>query len=74
MLIYEKNVHRKKNLSQSGAEKITFSPKPDRQTDRHTDGRTFAFIELNYIHTSYLILIHMIKLIEHLTSIELLHI
>ena len=27
-------------LSQSGAEKITFPPKPDGQTDRHTDIRT----------------------------------
>ena len=40
-------------ISQLGAEKITFPPKPDRQTyrhayihtDRQSDGRTFAFIE-----------------------------
>ena len=36
-------------LSYIGAEKITFPPKPDRQTYRqtyiHTDGRTLAFIE-----------------------------
>ena len=36
-------------ISQLGAEKITFPPKPDRQTDIHTyretDERTFAFIE-----------------------------
>ncbi len=36
-------------ISQLGAEKITFPPKPDghtdRQTDRQTEGRTFAFIE-----------------------------
>ena len=34
-----------KALSQLGAEKITFTPKPDGHTDRQTDGRTFAFIE-----------------------------
>ena len=27
-------------ISQLGAEKITFPPKPDRQTDIHIDGRT----------------------------------
>ncbi len=27
------------------AEKITFTPKPDGQTVRHTDGWTLAFIE-----------------------------
>ena len=32
-------------LSYIGAEKITFPPKPDRHTDIHTDGPTFAFIE-----------------------------
>ncbi len=36
-------------ISQLEAEKITFSPKPDRhtyiQTDRQTDGQTFAFIK-----------------------------
>ena len=36
-------------LSQLGAEKIEFPPKPDRQTYRQTyiqtDGRTFAYIE-----------------------------
>ena len=40
-------------LSYIGAEKITFTPKPDRHTDGHTDGhtdiqtdgRTLAFIE-----------------------------
>ena len=36
-------------ISQLGAEKITFPPKPDGHTDIHTDrqtdGRTFAFIE-----------------------------
>ena len=42
MLIYEGNLHKNKigAISQLGAEKIAFSPKPDRQTDRHTDGRT----------------------------------
>ncbi len=54
MLIYEGNLHKKIGaISQLGAEKITFPPKPDGQTylqtDRHTyrqtDGRTFAFIE-----------------------------
>ncbi len=46
-----------KALSYIGAEKITFPPKPDRQTyiqtyrqtyrhkDMHTDGRALAFIE-----------------------------
>ena len=29
-------------ISKLGAEKITFSPKPDGQTDRHTEGRTDA--------------------------------
>ncbi len=38
MLIYEGNLHKKNGaISQLGAEKITFPPKPD--------GRTFAFIE-----------------------------
>ncbi len=32
-------------LSYIGAEKITFPPKPDGQTDRQADGRTLAFIE-----------------------------
>ncbi len=32
-------------ISQLGAEKITFPPKPDGHTDRQTDRRTFAFIE-----------------------------
>ncbi len=36
-------------ISQLGTEKITFLPKPDGQTYRHTvrqtDGRTFAFID-----------------------------
>ena len=32
-------------ISQLGAEKIVFPPKPDRHTYIHTDGRTFAFIE-----------------------------
>ncbi len=29
-------------LSQSGAEKITFPPKPDGHTDRHTDGHKYS--------------------------------
>ena len=36
-------------ISQLGAEEITFPPKPeghtDIQSDKQTDGRTFAFIE-----------------------------
>ncbi len=32
---------KKRALSYTGAEKITLPPKPD----RHTDGRTLAFIE-----------------------------
>ncbi len=32
-------------ISQLGAEKITFPPKPDGHIDIQTDGRTFAFIE-----------------------------
>ena len=41
MLIYEGNLHKKNGaISQLGAEKITFPPKPDRQTDIQTDGRT----------------------------------
>ena len=32
-------------LSQLGAEKIAFPPKPDGQTDIDTDGRAFAFVE-----------------------------
>ncbi len=37
MLIYEENLHKKIGvISQLGAEKITFPPKPDRHTDRHT--------------------------------------
>ncbi len=46
MLIYEGNLHKKIGaIFQLGAEKITFLPKPDGQTDRHTDGRTTVFIE-----------------------------
>ncbi len=51
MLIYEGNLHTIKigALSYIGAEKITFPPKPDIQTDRHTDihtdERILAFIE-----------------------------
>ncbi len=42
MLISEGNLNKKNGaISQLGAEKITFPPKPD----EHTDGRTFAFIE-----------------------------
>ena len=38
MLIEEGNLHQKNvGISQLGAEKITFPPKPDRHTDRHTD-------------------------------------
>ncbi len=41
MLIYEGNLHKKIwVISQLGAEKITFPPKPDGQTDIQTDGRT----------------------------------
>ena len=29
-------------LSYIGAEKITFTPKPDGQIDRHTDGGTYG--------------------------------
>ena len=37
MLIYEGNLHKNIGaISQLGAEKITFPPKPDRQTDRRT--------------------------------------
>ncbi len=32
-------------ISQLGAKKIKFYPKPDGQTDIQTDGWTFAFIE-----------------------------
>ena len=32
-------------LSQLGAEKIAFPPKPNGQTDRHKDERTLVFIE-----------------------------
>ncbi len=32
-------------ISQLGAEKITFPPKPDGHTVRQTDGWTFAFID-----------------------------
>ena len=50
MLIYEGNLHQKIGvISQLGAEKITFPPKPDghtdRQTDILTDGLTSAFID-----------------------------
>ena len=34
-------------LSYIGAEKITFPPKPDGQTDRHTDGRTLVLQRWN---------------------------
>ena len=41
MLIYEENLHKKIGaISQLETEKITFPPKPDRQTDRQTYGRT----------------------------------
>ena len=35
-----------RTLSYIGAEKITFPPEPDIQTDIKTSGRTLAFIEL----------------------------
>ena len=35
-------------LSYIGAAKITFPPKPDRQTDRHTDGWTLASLLKKY--------------------------
>ncbi len=38
MLIHEGNLHKKIGaISQLGAEKITFPPKPDGHTDRHRD-------------------------------------
>ena len=38
MLIYEGNLHKKYGaISELGAEKITFPPKPDGQADRRTD-------------------------------------
>ena len=41
MLIYEGNLHKKIGaISQLGAEKITFSPKPDGQTYRDTVRQT----------------------------------
>ena len=45
MLIYEKNLHRR-NQTSILAEKIAFPPKPDEQTDRHTDGRTDRRMEI----------------------------
>ncbi len=46
MLIYEGNLHKKIGaISQLGAEKIAFPPKPDGQAYLQTDERTFAFIE-----------------------------
>ena len=46
MLINKGNLHKKNRaISQLGAEKITFPPKPDihtyRQTDIHTDRQTY---------------------------------
>ena len=39
MLIYERNLPKKNGaISQLGAEKIVFLPKPDEHTDRVTDG------------------------------------
>ena len=41
MLIYEGNLHKQIGaISQLGAEKITFPPKPDGHTDIHTDRQT----------------------------------
>ena len=34
-------------LSQSGAEKITFSPKPDGQTDIYMDGHTDGWTDIS---------------------------
>ena len=46
MLIYEGNLKKKIGaISQLGAEKITFPPKPDRQTYIYTDKWAIAFIE-----------------------------
>ncbi len=49
MLIYEGNLHKKLERYQIGAEKNTFTTKPDGNTnlhtDRQTDVRKFAFIE-----------------------------
>ena len=47
MLIYEGNLHKKNGaISQLGAEKITFPPKPDRQTDIHTYRQTDGYLLL----------------------------
>ena len=44
MLIYKRNVHTKmRALSYIGAEKITFPPKPDRQTDITTFVNIYSF-------------------------------
>ncbi len=44
--IQQECAHKKlRALSYIGAEKITFPPKPDGQTDIHTDGQALAFKE-----------------------------
>ncbi len=50
VMLYSRKIQKKIGaISQLGAEKITFPPKPDGQTYIQTysqiDGRTFAFIE-----------------------------
>ncbi len=56
MLIYEGNLHKKNGaISQLGAEKITFPPKPDRQTDIHTDRLTdICFYRVALLLKTYL--------------------
>ncbi len=46
MLIYKRNEHKKIGaISQLGAEKITFPPKPDGETDIQTDRRTDILVD-----------------------------
>ena len=62
MLIYEGNLHKKNGaISQLGAEKITFPPKPDghtvRQSDRQTDGH--LLLQSSFATKNMFLLMHL---------------
>ena len=50
--IYTKKI---RAISQLGAEKITFHPKPDKQTDRHTDIHTYRRTDICFYRVALLL-------------------
>ena len=62
MLIYEGNVHKKNGvISQLGAERITFPPKPDIQTDRQTYRHTYKRTDISVYRVASLLKTYLIK-------------